>query len=82
MKTVVSYVFTGPTVQFIGLTPRTLRDREYTSRSEAYIPVVGEEVMIQWGDDPAQSNSFIVEGISNQVWAEKDCVTVAVKFHG
>lgn len=82
MKTVVSYDFIGPTIQFYGLRPGTLLTREYASRSEAYIPVVGEEVMVQWGSDVAQSNTFVVEKISNQLWAEKDCISIAVSHKG
>ncbi|AOX32991.1 hypothetical protein IPC1241_19325 [Pseudomonas aeruginosa] len=82
MKTVVHYDFVGPTVQFIGLTPRTLMTREYASRAEAFIPVVGEKIMVQWGPDKAQSNTFIVENISNTLWEDSDVISVSVKHLG
>lgn len=82
MKTVVSYDFIGPAIQYSGLRPGTLLTREYASRSEAYVPVVGEEVMVQWGSDAAQSNIFMVEKVSNQLWADKDCISIAVSHKG
>ncbi|WP_134599989.1 hypothetical protein [Pseudomonas aeruginosa] len=82
MKTVVNFDFGGPTIQHIGLTPRTLMKREYSSRSEAYIPVVGEQVLIQWGEDAAQSNYFHVDSISHELWAGYDSVSVKVSYKG
>lgn len=56
--------------------------REYASRSDAFIPAVGDQVLIQWGEDAAQSNYFVVSKISHELWAEKDCVSVYVKYEG
>lgn len=54
--------------------------REYASRSEAFLPDVGERVLIQWGQDSAQSNFFVVESRSNELWADKDCVSFYLKY--
>ena len=80
MKTVVSFEFGGPTIQHNGLTPRTLLDREYVSRSDAFIPAIGEIILIQWGEDAAQSNYFVVDKVSHELWRDKDCVTVYLGY--
>lgn len=79
MKTFVSFEFVGPTDQHTGLTPRTLLDRTYDSLAEALIPSVGDQVLIQWGEDSAQSDYFVVDGKDTAFWADKDCITLYVK---
>jgi hypothetical protein len=61
-------------------TPGTLMERTYDDvKSMTHFPTVGDEVIIQWGTELAQSSTFVVEKIDSAFWKDSDHVTVWVK---
>lgn len=62
--------------------PGTVLSRVYDSVNNVlHLPKEGDELIIQFGEDKAQSGSYIVKKITREFWKDSDALTYWVESH-
>lgn len=63
--------------------PGTLLTREYSNGDNiARLPKENDRLLIQWGQDKAQSGLYEVKSIGYEFWADGDVMTFYVEWLG
>jgi hypothetical protein len=60
--------------------PGTILKRIYENASQiAHLPIIGENIIIQFGEIVEQSSTFKVEQISKSFWGQRDVIDIIVR---
>jgi len=60
--------------------PGTILKRVYENASQiTHLPIIGENIVIQFGEIKEQSSTFKVEQINKSFWGENDVIDFCVK---